>query len=143
MKSIFVRITVATVVVFMVGAAMMWPAQNGSAKQQLIETAHISQQAYSLYRKGGYATAKAALSGHIEYLDRLTATSARPNANPAAVDAMIFTVRLAKLEEKHGGADKAKYMQDASARCTKLQHPWQNCSENILRQKVDQMDQWH
>lgn len=140
MKRISDWVALVTFVVIVAGAAMMWPLRDGLAQQTLIESANRNQQTYTLYCNADYATAKAALLDHIRFLDRQNMKADLPNANSHAVDAMIFTVRLAKLEEKNGSADKAKYMQDATTRCTKLQQPWQSCAENILRYNVDQMD---
>ncbi len=109
-------------------------------RQKLAEATARNEEVYRQYHDADYQTAKAALLGHIRFLDRLSAESADQSSNPYAIDAMVSYVRLAKLEERNNGVGKAEYMREASARCERLRYRWGDCSDGELRRKVDQMD---
>src|SRR5262249_36049103 len=68
----------------------------------------------------------------------LEAESDRPARTPYSVDAMLWCVRLAKLEERNSGTRTAEYVREAWSRCQNL--GWADCSEQRLRSEVDRMD---
>lgn len=119
------------------GALVVRQQQTHSVKQQLLEVGRKGNQVYAQYRNADYQTAKRALLEHRHLLDQMSHAAPRP-LNPYAVDAMLSTVRLAKLEEKHTGKEGPQYLQEAVMRCEKA--GWGKCSESKLRLTVDQMD---
>jgi len=57
---------------------------------------------------------------------------------PYSVDAVLWRVRLAKLDERINRARTAEYVREACSRCQKL--GWPDCSEQRLRSEIDRMD---
>lgn len=114
-----------------------WFGKGSSAKQRLAESVKQTDLVFEQYFNADYETAKDALLNHIQYLDKLSAESERPARNPYAMDAMCWSIRMAKLEELNHGDGKA-YIEQARSRCEKL--GWADCSEEKLRSEVERMD---
>lgn len=131
---------VALVAVLVVGAGLvyLWIHRPTPEQQKMVEIGKREQSAYQQYQTADYPTAKKALLDLAHTLDGLNAESNRPNRNPHTYDAMISYIRLAKLEERNGGAFQAAFMKEAAARCEKLGQA--DCSEKKLRYIADAMD---
>lgn len=114
--------------------------RTGSGREGLAQVAAHGEDAYRQYRSADYSVAKTALLEHVRLLKRVKAESGQQNDKPYATDIMISYVRLAKLEEKNNGSEKAGYMRAASVRCEQLKFKWDDCGEETLRRSVDRMD---
>jgi hypothetical protein len=90
-----------------------------SEGQKMAEASARGDYSYKQYKTADYATAKTALLDLIEFLKRLIA-SRSAESRTYTIDVMISYVRLAKLEERHGGTDKEKYMAEAALVCKQL-----------------------
>jgi|GEM_PF-3375047 len=112
----------------------------GFEREDLVSVAAHGEHAYRQYHRADYSAAKAALLEHARLLERVAAESGRQNGEPYATDIMISYVRLAKLEEKNNGSEKAGFMRAASVRCEQLRFKWDDCGEQALRRSVDRMD---
>ena len=109
-------------------------------RDELSHVAAHGENAYRQYQSADYSVAKAALLEHVRLLERVKAESGYQNNNPYATDIMISYVRLARLEEKNKGSERAGYMRAASVRCEQLKFKWGDCGEETLRSSVDRMD---
>lgn len=137
MKKKFIWIGGMALLLITGGAVVVRQQQTHSIKQPLLEVGRKGDHVYAQYRNADYQTAKQALLEHRHLLDQMSHAAPRP-LNPYAVDAMLFTVRLAKLEEKHAGKEAPQYLQEAVMRCAKV--GWAKCSEAKLHLTVDQID---
>ena len=121
-----------------VGLGYLWIHRPTPEQQKIVEMGKREEYVYQQYQTADYPTAKKSLLDLAHTLDGLNAESNRPNRNPHTYDAMISYVRLAKLEERNGGASQAEFMKEAAARCEKLGQA--DCSEKRLRYVTDAMD---
>jgi hypothetical protein len=119
-------------------AGYFWILGGDPASRTLEETAKQSEQVFRLYLTADYVTAKESVLNHIKRLDQLSAESERPDRNPYSADAMIWYVRLAKLEEGNKTGGNQEYMNEARQRCLKRGRA--DCSEERLLADVDRMD---
>lgn len=110
-----------------------------SEAQKLAEASARGDYSYKQYQTADYDTGKAALLDFIEFLKGLIA-SGSAESRTYTIDVMISYVRLAKLEEKHGGADKEKSMAEAALVCKQLNFKDTDCSDKSMRELVDKLD---
>src|SRR4030095_3950115 len=102
------------------------------------EGARRGSEAYRKYKSADYMTAKSALLDFQSFLDKISYPPDAPDE--FRTDAMITSVRLAKLEEQNHGPDQGKYMRDAVDRCESFTPKTAGCSEEGLRKLVDELD---
>ena len=110
-----------------------------SERQKLGEAAARGEYSYKQYKTADYATAKAALLDFIEFLKGLLASPSTESRTYNA-DVMFSYLRLAKLEEKHAGTDKEKYMAQATLFCEQAKFKNGDCTYEKMRKAVDLMD---
>lgn len=142
--------TVALAVGFTAGfyAVEKVTKREGPELRRLGESVAYTQPLYRQYREGDHARAKAAMLEVVRHLDEYEAESARRGADYALSneDAMMAYVRLAKVEEKHGGTQAREFMREAVARCERLKgrgEPvarYRRCEEPYLRDQADRLD---
>ena len=106
----------------------------------LAESSVRGDAAYKRYKTADYSTAKAAVLHFIEIDKEFLAASSTERRTYAA-DLTIWYVRLAKLEEQHGGPDKDTYMTQAASYCEQVHWKNDDCSAQTMRKAVDVMDQ--
>ena len=118
-----------------------WSCNRSVDKQlaQEAQDANRARQAYKQYCTADYMTAKAALMDFAQYLDRRISSEPPDKVVVYKQDLMFTYVRLAKLEEKNNGSEKAAFMNQAAARCQQL-GKWAKCSDQDLRELVDRLD---
>ena len=117
----------------------LWLGRPDTVKQNLAYYTERNQQVYQQYRAANYAEAKAAVRDHISFLDQSSALAGDPSRKPHDVDAMMWCVRLARLEEATSAGSGEQFMEEALRRCDKF--GWVDCSREYLRSQVDRMDQ--
>lgn len=139
MNKKLLKIVLPLVVIFVATTAgYLWYIKPTPARAKLAQAVKRGDQTFHQYFNADYSTAKTAALDYIRFLDQASAESANPLRNPYRPDAMIWYVRLAKLEEKNHGSEQAGYMREAVARCQKLGSA--DCSEERLRRDADRTD---
>jgi hypothetical protein len=112
------------------------PDKNG---ERVAKAAERSAYVYSQYQEADYDSAKQWMINHVRFLDQMSAESGQGPSNPFSIQAMIWCVRLAKLEERNNKPGAADYMNESVARCERLGRS--DCSEQGLRGEADRLDQ--
>jgi len=120
--------------------ALLTTTCSKSEAQKLAEAAVRGEASYKQYKTGDYASAKAALLYFIDFNKQLIASGSAEEKTYTA-DIMISYVRLAKLEEQHGGPDMEKYMAEAGSYCKQVKFKNETCSAESMRKAVDLLDQ--
>ena len=111
--------------------ANAWMNRVEPPDEKLVRSAKQSEHTLELYFNADYETAKQAISEHIKFLDKLSSES-RDLRNPFAIDAILWNVRLAKLEEKFQRNGKEAYIKEALSRCQNVNKSLL-CTEEFLR----------
>ena len=119
-------------------AGYFWFGKTDPAKKRLAQAGKQGDYVFGQYFNADYVAAKGATLDLIRTLDEYSAESGGPGRNPYCVDAMLWHVRMAKLEERNSGGAQSEYMREACSRCEQL--GWADCSEENLRRQVDRMD---
>ncbi|MEW6128389.1 MAG: hypothetical protein AB1757_15225 [Acidobacteriota bacterium] len=130
----FVLLSIASISL----AGYLYSKRIDTPKEREKYAVEKGEEAFQHYFKSDYQTAKQSIQNHIALLDKLSRESNDPIRNPHAADAAFFCIRLAKLEEKFNGQEKAKYMNEGVERCNRIGK--MVCNEEYLRQQVDSMD---
>ena len=129
--------------------ALWWPTRRHVARRDRLEASvEYMTPLHREYRDGDYAHAKAAMLEVVRHLEEYEAESINQGRGEFRnEDAMLAYVRLARLEEKHGGAQAAQFMRDAVERCAMVKWRrgqgggrWPKCEASYLRDAVDKLD---
>lgn len=131
-------VIVLSVIFAAVFAGYLWLRNPDNIERKLAESVKRSERVLDLYLNAHDDSAKLAIVEHLSYLDSLSRESADENRNPFASDAMVWCVRLAKLEERDRGPNAAEYMRQAVERCKK--RGMADCSESGIREIAERMD---
>jgi len=131
-------IIVLSVIFAAVLAGYLWFRNPDNIERKLAESVERSERVLDLYLNAQDDSAKLAILEHISYLDDLSRESADEDRNPFATDAMVWCVRLAKLEERDRGSNAAEYIRQAVERCKKSGRA--DCSEAGIREIAERMD---
>jgi hypothetical protein len=120
-------------------ASYLRAVKEDTPNDKLAYSVRQSANTFQQYSNADFHSAKAAILTNIKMLDQFSSESSDPEVNPFAADAMVWYVRLSKLEEKNKNIDeKTHYIGEAISRCHRSGNP--DCSEIYLRQLIARMD---
>ena len=140
MKSRSLKVALIIGLVVAAGSASyLWFERSQSTDGRLTESTRRSHDVLERYFNTDDNGSKRAILDHIQYLDKLSSESGDASRNPYARDAITWFVRLAKLDERNKGATSPEYIHEARARCERFGIA--DCSEEALRNQVDQLDE--
>lgn len=135
------RTVALTLCAIVLGAVLLclWFVRPDPAQQKLADFVQRSEHAYQQYRSADYAEGKAVVLDHIRFLDESSSLTGNPSRKPSDVDAMLWCVRLAKLEESNSAGSGEQFMEEAIHRCEEF--GWVDCSKGYLRNQIDRLDE--